>query len=175
MKRLIASITVLLVLSCYLLSCEKDDLCAEGSPVTPRLVVEFYEKDNPTQLKTVTEIRCFFPGYDEVVPFTAGSKILIPLKNDADVVKLALQYKYTAGGTTISNTDFIEIHYTRTQTYVSRACGYRNTFVLATETNDAPNPVITDFITNDGLFIQDCVPVNPIIENENEAHVKIYF
>ena len=174
MKRLIASIAILLILSCYLLSCEKDDLCAEGSPVTPRLVIDFYEEDNPSQLKTVTEMRCFVPGSNVVVPFTQGSRLLLPLKNDADSVKYVIQYKYTAGGSTISDTDYIEIKYKRTETYVSRACGFRTTFVLDNNTNESPNPVITHFTSGDP-FISDSEIVNYNVDDENEAHINIFF
>jgi len=174
MKRLLASIAVLLIFSCYLLSCEKDDLCAEGSPVTPRLVIDFYEKDNPSQLKSVSEMRCFVPGSNVIVPFTAGSRLLLPLKNDADSVTYVIQYKYQASGNTISDTDYIEIKYKRTETYVSRACGFRTTFVLNNDLIESPNPIITHF-TSGNPFISDSDIVNYNVDNENEAHINIYF
>ena len=33
-------------------ACEKDDICNEGTPGTPRVVIRFFDNDNPTaQLK----------------------------------------------------------------------------------------------------------------------------
>ena len=88
MKRLVASIAVLLIASTYLLSCEKDDLCAKGSPVTPQLVVDFYQRDNTTQLKPVSNFRVYIEGSTDTLAFTRGaSRIKMPLKNDADSVK----------------------------------------------------------------------------------------
>lgn len=175
MKRLIASIAVLLILTTYLLSCEKDDICAEGTPTTPGLVVEFYEEGSDDVPKSVTNFRYYVPGReDDMLPpdkdtLTSVTKIILPLRTDQDEVTWAL--RYNAG--TKSNTDLFTVKYTRTNTYVSRACGYKTTFTLLPETNEAPNPLIEP--GSDGKLIEDYIIVNPNIENQNEAHVKIYF
>lgn len=180
MKRLIASIAVLLIIATYLLSCEKDDLCADGTPTTPGLVVEFYYKNENDSLKFVPNFRYWVPGINDTIPSKddaakSVSQITLPLRTDQDEVTWALQYNtVTPSGTKLSNIDLLTIKYTRQNTYVSRACGYKTTFTLNPATSGNPNPSVTDGDTK--LFI-DGNPevVTPYIENENEAHVKIYF
>jgi hypothetical protein len=180
MKRLIASIAVLLIISTYLLSCEKDDLCADGTPTTPGLVVEFYKKSDRDSLNAVPNFKYWVPGINDTIPSKdeaakSVSRIVLPLRTDQDEVTWALQYNtVTPSGTKLSNVDLLTIKYTRQNTYVSRACGYKTTFTLNPATSGNPNPSVTDADTK--LFI-DGNPevVTPYIENENEAHVKIYF
>jgi hypothetical protein len=172
MKRLIASIAVLLVLTTYLLSCEKDDICADGTPTTPGLVVEFYMKGEGTDIpKGASNFKYWVPGFEETLGTESEvNKITLPLRTDQDEITWALQYNEG----TKSNTDLLTIKYTRKNIYVSRACGYKTTFTLIPETGGNPNPSVTDV---DGkLFIEgDPVVITPNIENQNEAHVKIYF
>ena len=62
------------------------------------------------------------------------------------------------------NSDVTNFDYTSNQEYVSRACGYKNTYQILTYAlaADADN-----WITNIEI-------INEIVENEFEAHVKIY-
>ncbi|MDV6166986.1 DUF6452 family protein [Flavobacterium sp. DG1-102-2] len=175
MKRLVASIAVLLIVSAYLLSCEKDDLCADGSPITPQLVVNFYQRDNTTQVKRVSNFKVYIEGTNDTLPFRRGDSLIkMPLKNDADKVKWTILYRLAqTGADSLTFIDDFEISYKRTQTYVSRACGFRNTFLLDPE--NTPNPVITHHPENPGTFISDKNIINPNVENENEAHINIYF
>ena len=180
MKRLIASIALLLVITTYLLSCEKDDICADGTPTTPGLVVDFYSKTEPDQKIEVANFRYYVPGReDDMLPpdtdtLNRVSRIILPLRTDQDEVTWALRYNSVSPlGTKTSNTDLFTIKYTRTNTYVSRACGYKTTFTLLPETNDNPNPLIEP--GTDGRLIEDYTVVTPYIENQDEAHVKIYF
>ena len=63
-----------------LLGCEKDDICAEGTPVTPRVIVEFYKFVTPTVLENVTNLGLIEPTLSTGYSFTAVSKIQVPLK-----------------------------------------------------------------------------------------------
>jgi hypothetical protein len=179
MKRLIASIAVLLIITTYLLSCEKDDLCANGTPTTPGLVVEFYKKGFTNELNPVTNFKYWVPGVESdtlpLDPTLSVSRIILPLRTDQDEVTWALQYNSTSPlGVKTSNTDLFTVKYTRKVTYVSRACGYKTTFTLTPATSGNPNPSVTD-ADETPLIEGDPVVVTPNIENENEVHVKIYF
>lgn len=171
MKRLIASIALLLILTSYLLSCEKDDICAEGTPTTPGLVVAFYKKGEDNVTNPVSNFKYWVPGINDTLGSVSEvDEIIIPLRTDQDEVTWALQYNVG----TKSNIDLFTVKYTRKNTYVSRACGYKTTFTLNPPIVGNPNPSVTDV---DGkLFIEDDPEVvTPNIENQNEAHVKIYF
>ena len=177
MKRLIASIALLLIITSYLLSCEKDDICAEGTPTTPGLVVDFYRIESPSTTKSVTNFKCYVIGSTDTIK-VSGVGVTLPLKEDADKVQWALEYNYKPSiGDTISNVALMEFRYKRKDTYISRACGFKTTFTLDPDLNSDPNPVITDYDTEDNLalFIKDHIIITPIIENEDEAHLKIYF
>ena len=39
-----------------LFSCEKDDICLEGTPATPRMIVLFKDYENPQNKKGVTKL-----------------------------------------------------------------------------------------------------------------------
>ena len=68
MKKIVF-ITLSLFLAVSFWNCEKDDICAEGTPVTPRLIIEFYDATNPTVLKNVTNLRVEEFGTDVGVVF----------------------------------------------------------------------------------------------------------
>jgi len=104
-------------------ACEKDDICAPGTPTTPRLIIEFYNNENPAILRNVTDLRVKNPSQDNFMSFTNTSKIEIPLKTFEDVT--ILEFTLNANATDVSNnTDLVEINYTRQAIYVSRACGF---------------------------------------------------
>ena len=178
MKRLLASIAGLLVITIYLMSCEKDDLCADGTPTTPGLVVEFYKKGFTDVPNPVTNFKYWVPGVEnDTLPLdtvSSVSRIVLPLRTDQDEITWALQYNYTSLGVKYSNTDLFTVKYIRKESYVSRACGFKTTYTLIPAITGSPNPSITD--TDNKLFIEDDpVVITPNIENEKEAHVKIYF
>jgi hypothetical protein len=169
---------MMLLSASYFISCEKDDICAEGTPTTPSLVIRFFEDTNRSQPKNVTNLRVIAEGMETGVPFgttdvTSASTIQIPLRTDADQTVYRFIHRATAtDGTT--NEDRITFNYTRNEIYVSRACGYKTHFNL-TSTNPDVAAVYdpgTDgpWIAADGITIE-----RTNIEDENEAHINIYF
>lgn len=98
-----------------------------------------------------------------------ASKLSLPLKTGADMVKYSFALNY--GAVPGENVDLFEVNYTRENVYVSRACGYKTVFTL----NDV-NPITYSDNTNpDGTWIKNINIETNAIENENETHVKIYF
>lgn len=167
MKRLIASIALLLIISTYLLSCEKDDICADGTPTTPSLVIEFYQKNDPGVPKNVTDLECFVTGSNKIDTIK-GTKMTLPLRTDANTTEWNLRYNEVRGSQKITNTDVLKFNYQTKNTYLSRACGFKTTFVLDADT-EKMNPI------DDGKpWILDFKVEKTIIENENEVHIKIY-
>jgi hypothetical protein len=50
-------LVLLLVVSVQLFSsCEKDDICDPNTPTTPRLIIDFYNIEDPTKTKNVTDL-----------------------------------------------------------------------------------------------------------------------
>ena len=99
MKKIVF-ITLSLLLAVSFWNCEKDDICAEGTPTTPRVIIEFYDAANPTVLKNVTNLRVEEFGTNEGVVFnetldetnearylTNGNKIANKFRNNGIMVK----------------------------------------------------------------------------------------
>src|SRR5690625_334752 len=51
MKKVLFLIVIILALA----SCQHNDICTENQPTTPKLVIKFYNYNNPNQLKPVEE------------------------------------------------------------------------------------------------------------------------
>lgn len=167
MKKIVF-IALSLFLSVSFWNCEKDDICAEGTPVTPRLIIEFYDAANPTILKNVTNLGVIEPNFTEGLAFTAISKIQVPLRTTADITNLNFVQNGSDTDNSNDNIDAITFNYARMDEYISRACGFKTLFFL-----DSTNPIE---LTNDGNnWIQNIEVMQPNIETENEVHVKIYF
>lgn len=167
MKKIVI-ITLSLLLTVSFWNCEKDDICAEGTPTTPRLIIEFYNASNPTVLKNVTNLGVIESTFTEGFGFTGVSKIQVPLRTTDDFTSLNFIQNGSDTNTTNDNIDAITINYVRVDEYISRACGFKTLFFL----NDTNAIVLTPDSNN---WIQNIIITQPNIENENEVHVKIYF
>ncbi|TDD94120.1 DUF6452 family protein [Flavobacterium cellulosilyticum] len=173
-------ITLILIAMFSISSCEKDDICDANTPTTPRLIIEFYDINNSTILKNVTNLKVIGKGKTEGIIFntsttdskylTNGTKISIPLKTDMD--SATYQFILNSGNANASliDTDEVTFNYTRKDIFVSRACGFKTVFSL-----NLTNP-----------YTQTAVPATKPkwmyisvdksnIENENETHIKVYF
>jgi hypothetical protein len=172
MKKIIA----LLLLGITFSSCEKDDICAEET--TPRLILEFYDVNNPTVKKSVTSLKV--TGYktdnstlltDSLDTFSGVSKIELPLRITEDITKYSLILNSTSTSVT-PNTDILEFKYTRQNVFVSRACGYKTIFTL----NSPIGVTRTDSNTiDDGFWMQNINTQTTNITTENEVHIKVFF
>ena len=165
------SVLLLLPLFMVFSGCEKDDICSDTTPTTPRLVIEFYDVTNLTETKNVSNLVLKTNGVTETVLFNAVSKIYVPFDTTTDTVQFQLIQNGGDTDTTNDNIDNITMNYTRTTQYVSRACGYKLNFVL----NPTNGFSFTDATPNDGLWIQTMGISETTITNENEVHVKLYY
>lgn len=170
MYRIIISL-LFLVFTISFSSCEKDDICAEGTITTPRLVVEFYDATDTSTLKNVTNLGLIAPGLTNGYAFNGVSQITVPLRTTDNTTTLQFIENGSDDDTANDNIDEITFNYTRQDIYVSRACGYKTNFNL----DDTNGVVVTSDADN---WIS--TTISPTIEqsaitNEDEIHVKIYF
>jgi hypothetical protein len=166
MKHIVFILTTFILFS----SCEKDDICDPSTATTPNLVVEFYDYSQPTLTKNVVNLQVTGVGEAAAfATFNGVSKIKTPLKTIEDSTKFSL--KLNSASTTSSNEDFLQFNYSRSNIYVSRACGYKTVFQL-----NEVNPVQqTDAAIADTFWIKDIDIQTNAITNQNEVHIKIYF
>lgn len=165
----------ILLLACLfsLFTCEKDDICEEGAAITPRLILTFYDETDPTEKKNVNDLFVFgFDDDNQIVLFqsstiTTTDSIAFPLRTDVNITRIGffIDAEEDDNNNIISNNqDIIDFNYTRNDVYVSRACGFKATYLDLAPTleGDSDN------------WILNIETVNQNVENELEAHVKIY-
>lgn len=144
-----------------LLSCERDDFCVQN-PVTPNLVLRFYDKDDNNQTKAVQRLSIIAQGKtDSLFTNQTTDSIAIPLNS------LTTETVYTLKMNNIDNTiannqiATLTIKYTPEEDYVSRSCGYRVIYKDVNLTHTGwINNLSTSLITN--------------IDNQAKAHVQVY-
>ncbi|GGA88344.1 hypothetical protein GCM10008015_31160 [Flavobacterium palustre] len=170
-------IIVLLLISCFSFSsCEKDDICDGNTLTTPRLVITFYDINNSSTEKSVTNLSIIANGMEDGITYEGstlinGSTVAIPLKTDLDTTTFRFILNFGSSNTALVNEDIIEFNYGRENIFVSRACGFKTNFILNTT-----DPIVhTDAPTADLKWIQYYEVENRTIANENETHLKIYF
>ena len=140
-------------------SCEKDDFCIE--PITPNMVIRFYNATNITQTKPVEDLSVNPEGFDELYSNANLDSILIPL----DVTSNQIIYNLSSE----SNIDVITINYDVEEVFVSRSCGFKAIFNNVSVTSDVSN----DWIIGLTETLENTITI-PTIDNETAAHVKIF-
>ena len=140
-------------------SCEKDDFCIE--PITPNMVIRFYNATNITQTKSVEDLSVTPEGFDELYSNANLDSILIPL----DVTSNQIIYNLSSE----SNVDIITINYDVEEVFVSRSCGFKAIFNNVSVTSDVSN----DWIIGLTETLENTITI-PTIDNETAAHVKIF-
>lgn len=147
---------IFLILSFVLLittSCEKDDFCLKN-PVTPNLVLRFYDDANRETLKKPASLYIWAEGKDTIFKNVTIDSVFIPLNSMATETV----YNFSTGNIVNQFT----IKYTPKEEYVSRSCGYRVLF------NDVT-------FSSDSKWFKDFTPATlTTIDNQNAAHVQIY-
>ncbi|WP_158729091.1 MULTISPECIES: DUF6452 family protein [unclassified Flavobacterium] len=157
-------------------SCEKDDICDAKTPTTPRLVIDFYDFEKPSVKKNVNSLKVVGEGQTEGIlfngsPTTNANRITIPLKT----VGTSTSFKFTLNSgnanPALVDEDVIRFNYTTQELFVSRACGYKSLFTL----DQAAPFVHTDATAANQKWIKFIEVVTRNIDNENQAHIKIFF
>ncbi|MGO3689761.1 MAG: DUF6452 family protein [Psychroflexus halocasei] len=155
-KYLCFSIITLLLFS----GCERDDICPEDSPKTPRLVIQFFDVSNPEILKNVPKLKIVAPGND-TLDFDTTSEIKLPLKTSENITEYDFIQKSLSNS---PNVDRLIFDYARTNEFVSRACGFRVVYL------DFQGTLVND--SNE--WIKGVLVEESNINNENETHLNIY-
>ncbi len=165
--RLYKYLLLILTLSLVSLGCERDDICAEGTPVTPFLVIKFFDQETRTDIKRPSELQVRAIGQDSV--FNIGSvtdSILIPLRTNmsSTVYEFTINSDTTNGGTA-PNTDTITFEYNPVEEYVSSACGFKVNFEGIEATQEVGD---TD------KWIEDITEQRNDVTDEATAHIFIF-
>ena len=160
--RTIAPIIVLLGMVAVLgTACEKDDICLEGTQGTPRMQFDFFDIDNPNQVKSVGELTIKAVGIDSIVPTSYGN--LIPLRTDQPFT--IFEFILNANSDQVSSS-LVQFNYDRWDEYINRACGYRAHFILNEKSVAQKNPETS--------WIKGFKILQDTISNEEIVHLALY-
>ena len=143
----------------FITGCEKDDFCID--PITPNMIIRFYNATNISQIKPVTDLSINPVGYDDIYSIENLDSIVLPL----DVTSNQIIYNFSTG----SNQDIITIDYDVEEVFVSRSCGFKAIFNNLTVTSDLSN----DWIIGLTETLENTITITTI-ENESAAHLQIF-
>jgi hypothetical protein len=154
-------ISAFLALSMY--SCERDDICAEAIATTPKLVIEFFDANNPERNKNVNSLLVREIEKDSTLGFTSTSTIAIPLKTNA----IETRYIFNINSQSESGglIDTLNFSYATVETYLNRACGYKVDFIDFRARKE----------TDDINWIKDIQVRETTIDNEFETHLYLFY
>jgi hypothetical protein len=141
-------------------ACEKDDICL--LPTTPKLILRFYDNADNTKFKSVPNLSIIAASKtDSLYTNQNLDSIAIPLNVNGTQTIYKLKTSST-GNLADNKYNTLTLNYTTEEIFVSRSCGFKTIFKNVT-------------ITSDNGWFQSFTP-NTIttIENENNAHIKIF-
>lgn len=176
-------VTALVFVSFFFAGCEKDDICDESTSTTPRLVLQFYDKNNVSLTRATTNLKIIGEGLadENYLPNLADgitwndTIAYLPLRINENSTTYKLILNAEDNDSLNDRTDFLEINYTQTDVYISRGCGFKTLFNLFGD------PLRDPFILNNtpdlttGTWINNIQVIQSQINDENEAHIKIFF
>jgi len=140
-------------------SCEKDDFCIE--PITPNMIIRFYNATNISETKAVTDLTVNPNDLDSIYTNVSIDSIVIPL----DVTSNQIIYNFSSG----TNVDVLTIDYEIEEVFVSRSCGFKAIFNNVTVTSDVSN----DWIIGLTETLENTITI-PTIDDESAAHIQIF-
>lgn len=162
MKKIFLSI---ITLTLTLSSCERDDICAETLPVTPLLIIDFFDAENPSEPKVPEGLFIAEEGSNSGIAFTSSS-ISLPLRTNIDQTRFDFFLNFQdENQETAQNVDRVVFNYSRDEDFVSKACGFRVTYQAL---QNEFNPL------EDGAWINNITILNATIEDETETHIRIF-
>ena len=147
----------ILLLSLLIISCEKDDICIEGSENTNRITISFIDNETKSP-KGITLINVKSIENDSIIHEEfSGESIKLPLKVNSNKTKFLFDNK--------DNLDTLTIYHQSIHQYLNRSCGYISNFLI----NDQ-----TEIIKTTG-WIREITVEKDSIFNEEKTNIFIYY
>lgn len=144
-------------------SCEKDDFCTQ-TPVTPNLVIRFYNKDDLTKTKSVSNLSIIAQSKtDSLYRNLSTDSIAIPLNSAAGETVYTFKMNDADGKQATNKIATLTIKYSPNEDYISRSCGFR--YIFKDVTFEASSPSWIDRLSTNQVSE---------ITHQNQAHVQIF-
>ena len=146
-----------LVLTLFFLSCEKDDICIEGSENTNRITIGFINNES----KNLTGINLsFIKGInnDSVLSESfSGSELKLPLMVNSNETKYILELNKVK--------DTLIVYHQTSHLYLNRSCGFKSNFLIKSDTE----------ILKESGWIREISIVQDSIFNEEKTNINIHY
>ena len=146
-----------LILILFFLSCEKDDICIEGSENTNRVTIGFIDNEskNPTRInlsfiKGVNNDSIISEGF-------SGAELKLPLMVNLNQTKYILEQNEVR--------DTLIIFHQTSHLYLNRSCGFKSNFLIKSD---------TEIIKGSG-WIREISIVQDSIFNEEKTNIFIHY
>ena len=146
-----------LVLILFFLSCEKDDICIEGSENTNRVTIGFIDNESEN-LKRINLSLIKGVDKDSIISEEfSGDELKLPLMVNSN------QTKYILEQNEIIDT-LVILHQTKHQ-YLNRSCGFKSNFLIKSDTE----------IIKESGWIREISIAQDSIFNEEKTNLFIHF
>ena len=154
---MIRGLHLILISLILILSCEKDDICIEGSENTNRITIGFLDNEtkNPTGISLVN-LKSI--GNDSIIHERFSEDILkLPLKVNSNKTEFLLDNEETI--------DTLIIYHKTIHQYLNRSCGYKSNFIINSQTE----------ITKQTGWIREISVIKDSIFNEEKTNIFIHY
>ena len=146
---------LILIIFCF--SCEKDDICIEGSENTNRVTIGFIDNEskNPTgiNLSLIKGI-----NNDSVISEAfSGVELKLPLMVNSNKTKYILEQNEIR--------DTLIIFHQTNHLYLNRSCGFKSNFLIKSDTE----------ILKESGWIREISIVQDSIFNEEKTNIFIHY
>ncbi|AZQ43762.1 DUF6452 family protein [Nonlabens ponticola] len=149
-------------------SCERDDLCIPEDDTTPRMIVIFTDRLNPSERKDVASLRVNEVDRDEFAPLnrdgatslTQVDSIALPLRSDQGLT----DFTFIQSLNQVDSFDDVAFEYEVDQEYISRACGFKSVY---------ENLITTLQPNADDPWIDSIIVLETEINDNQDIHVEI--
>ena len=140
-----------------LISCEKDDICIEGSESTNRVTIGFI--DNETKSPTGINLNIIKGVNNDSIlnEEFSGSELKLPLMVNSNETKYILEQNKVR--------DTLIIFHKTEHLYLNRSCGFKSNFLIKPETK----------IIKDSGWIREISIAQDSIFNEENTNIFIYY
>ena len=143
--------------------CEKDDICLEGTPGTPKLIIRFFDTNDNSLSKIPEGLFVRAIGSSFTLDSSNSDSIGLPLNATALFSKFEFISEF---GTDNENTDTLQFNYTRDDVYINRACGYRGTFIF--------NSPALNTLNSGNNWVQGYNIIKDTITDETSYHLAVF-
>ena len=146
-----------IILILFFLSCEKDDICIEGSENTNRVTIGFVNYKSRIQtgislsyIKGINNDSILSEGF-------SGNYLKLPLKVNSNQTRYILEHDKIK--------DTLKIFHQTNHLYLNRSCGFKSNFLIKSETE----------IEKESGWIREVSIEKDSIFNEENTNIFIYY